>query len=199
MSTNFELAVEKTGRDYLQLELDLRGSAQLDAVEGESLRKAARSHPDPVARLVAKVVLDWAGPRGGDFKAALDYLALLPIKLAPTAMGTPSPMGTESYLSHHFADRVAELLALRLVKEEGWPHWKVVAIIFYLKEQKVPSTTAALIRLAIETPDPGWRGFALEAIREIDDRELGPKLTFEIARAHRSKRAVPSEVAALAP
>jgi hypothetical protein len=196
--TNFDLAVEKCGREYLELELDLRRSSQIDPLEAEELRKAAISHPDPIARLIARVVLDWAGPKAKDFKAVLDYLDELPIKLSRTAMGFPSPTGTESYLTFHFADRVAELLALRLVKQEGWDQWQVDAIVFYLKKHKVPSTTSPLIRLTIETSDNEWREFALEAIRKIHDPDLGAKLAFEIARAKKLKRLVPVAVRALA-
>jgi hypothetical protein len=198
MSITFERAAEASGGEFLQLELDLRASSQLDRTESERLRKAALSHVDPVGRLLARVILDWAGPREKDFKSALDYLEQAPIKLAPTAAGLPSAMGIEGYLTLHFADRVAELLAVRLVKEDGWPQWKVVGIIFYLKAHKVLSTTSALIRFAIETQEAEWRRFALQTIREINDPKLGPKLAFEIARAKKLKRPLPVDVKTLA-
>lgn len=197
MDAVFNLAMEKSGREYLEFEFDLRRRAHLGSAEIESLGRNL-AHPDPVARLLTKVILDWSGPRENDFKLALAYLDQLPIKLGRTAMGAPSPTGTESYLTLHFADRVAELLALRLVKEEGWPHWKVVAVILYLKAHKVPSTTSALIRFGIDTTNAEWREFALEAIHEIKDPELGAKLTFEFTRAKRLERMVPAEIKALA-
>jgi hypothetical protein len=198
MPHNFDLALESSGQRYLNLELDLRKDSQADGAEAEFLRLAADSHSDPVARLVARTVLDWSEPKGGDFKAALDYLDYAPVKLAPTVKGFPSPMGIESYLTLHFADRVTELMAVRLIKGEGWPRWKAVGIIFYLKAHRVASTTSALLRFAIETSEAEWREFALEAIREIHDPDLPAKLTFEIARAQKRGRAVPAEVRALA-
>jgi hypothetical protein len=197
MNRNFDLALRTSGQPYSNLELDLRQHAQVDASAAEALRKAALSHLDPIARLLARVILDWAEPKGADFKAALDYLEYAPIRLKRTAAGFPSPMGVESYLTRHFADRVAELLALRLVKESGWPRWKVGAIIFYLQAHKLVSTTSALVRFAIETDEADWRKFAVDAIREIQDPDLGAKLAFEIARARKLRRSVPADVGQL--
>jgi hypothetical protein len=197
MNTTFDLALESSGQPYLNFELDLRREAQVDPSRADVLRKYAASYPDPIARLLAQVVLDWVGPKESDLKAALAYLDYAPVKLKPTAKGFPSPMGVESYLTLHFGDRVAELLALRLVKEAGWRHWKVVAIIFYLKAHKRSSTTSALLRFAIETEVADWRKFALEAIHEIHDPDLAAKLAFETARARKRGHAVPAEVKAL--
>lgn len=197
MNHEFELAVESSGQPYLNLELDLRHDAQVDASQAERLRRLAVSHPDGVARLLAQVVLDWARPKGTDFKAALDYLDYIPKRFERTAIGYPPPIGVESYLTEHFGDRVVELLALRLVKETGWRHWKIAAITLYLQAHRVFSTTSALLRFAIETDETHWREFALEAVREIRDPELDAKLAFEIARARKRGRAVPPGVRSL--
>jgi len=198
MNRNFDLALDASGQAYLNLELELRQQVQVDSSLAQALREADTSHADLVARVLARVILDWSGPKAADFKAALDYLDYAPIRLKKTAAGFPSPMGIESYLTLHFADRVAELLAVRLVKEEGWPRWKVVGILFYLQAHKLTSTTSLVLRFAIETADAEWRTFALEAVREIHDPDLGAKLALEIARARRLKRAVPAEVKKLA-
>jgi hypothetical protein len=196
--SNFDLALGRSGQEYLNLELELRRSSQANEAERAALGQIAASHPDAVARLLARVVLDWAGPKQTDFKAALDYLDDVPIRLKKTALGFPSPTGTEGYLTFHFGDRVAELLALRLIKSAGWPRWKVNAIVFYLQAHKVRSTTSVLLRLSIESTDPEWRKFALEAVREIHDPDLPAKLAFEIARARKLGHAVAPEVRTLA-
>ena len=196
MSTSFALAVEKVGPEYLELESGLRQAVRSGPAGLESIRQEL-AHPDPVARLLAKVIIDWAGPRENDFKRALAYLDELPVKMKGTVLGTPSPSGAESYLTLHFADRVTELLALRLAKEQEWPNWKVLAVVFYLKAHKVPSTTSALIRFAIGTTNAKGRAFALETIREIKDPELAAKLSFEIARAKKLDQTVPADVRAL--
>jgi hypothetical protein len=198
MNTTFDLAVEKTGPEYLGLEADLRRSARSGSQELESIRKHLTS-PDPLVRLLATVLLDWAGAKESDFKSALEYLERLPVETRKTIVRVPSPTGTESYLTLRFGDRVTELLALRLVKEQDWPQWKVLAVIFYLKAHKVPSTTSALIRFAITTTNDKWRGFALEALREIKDPELSAKLAIEVTRARKLEQPVPADVRTLTP
>jgi hypothetical protein len=198
MNQDFDLAVESSGQPYLSLELDLRRDAQVDSSQAERLRRLAASHADRVARLLAQVVLDWASPKGMDFKAALDYLDYIPNRFKRTVIGYPPPSGVEAYLTEHFGDRVAEFLALRLVKETGWPHWKIAAITLYLKAHRLFTTTSALLRFALETDETHWRELALEAIREIHDPDLTAKLTFEIARARKLGGAVPADVRSLA-
>jgi hypothetical protein len=192
MNTTFDLAVEKTGPEYLALESDLRrtfrpGSADLDAVRKE--------YADPIAHLLARVLADWAGPKASDFTTALEYLDGIPIK--GSIIRNPPPVGVEGTLTHDFANRVTELLALRLVKEPDWPGWKKVAVVLYLKNHKMPSTTSALIRFAITTAHPEARKLAIEAIRGIKDPELAGKLAFELARAMKLELPVPAEVRAL--
>jgi hypothetical protein len=197
MNQDFDLAVESSGQPYLNFELDLRRDAQVDPSQAERLRKLAASHRDRVARLLAQVVLDWASPKGTDFKAALDYLDYIPNRFKRTAIGYPPPIGVEAHLTEQFGDRVAELLALRLVKQAGWAHWKIAAITLYLKAHRLFTTTSALLRFAIETDEAHWRELALEAIHEIHDPELDEKLAFEIARARIRGRTVPAEVRSL--
>ena len=196
MSTLFERAVEATGTGYLALETELRRVAPLQGPDRDAIR-AGLGHGDPMARLLAAVLLDWSGSRGGDFDGALAYLDRLPGKLSRTAMGTPSPTGTESYLTLHFGGRVADLLAVRLVKEESWPSWKALAVVFYLARHKQVDTTPALIRFAIETPVAEWRQLAIDAIREMGDPALTAKVAGEMARARTMKHPVPAEVRAL--
>jgi len=198
MSTAFDRALDATGADYLRRELDVRQAAPVDAAESARVREAI-AHGDPTARLLARVVLDWGGAKRADFDAALAYLDQVPGKLRRTAMGKPSPSGTESYLSLHFGDGVAELLALRLIKEDAWPAWKARAVVLYLTppRHRLPSTTSALIRFAIETADQESRELAIAGIRAIADPALASQVSAEIARARRLQRPVPAQVRAL--
>ena len=193
----FERALEATGPDYLRDALDLRQAAPLAPALNARLLQAS-ADGEPIARLLARVVLDWSSPKRADFEAALDYLDGLPGKLARTAMGKPSPTGTESYLTLHFGDRVADLLALRLIKQDAWPEWKVRAVVFYLTTHRRPSATVALIRFAIETPDGESRELAVAGIHAVGDPALRVLLADELARARRLRRPVPNEVRALA-
>jgi hypothetical protein len=197
VSATFDRTLDASGPDYLRGELDLRQAAPLDPALSQRLRQVS-ARGEPIARLLAQVVLDWGGPKRADFDAALEYLDRLPAKLARTAMGKPSPTGTESYLTLHFADRVAELLALRLIKEDAWPPWKARAVIFYVTAHRRPSTTTALIRFAIETPDAESRDLAIAGVRAIGDPTQATQVAAEIARAQRLHGPVPPEVRALA-
>jgi hypothetical protein len=192
MNTTFELAVEKTGPEYLALESDLRRTLRPGSVELESVRKDTR---DPIAHLLAMVLVDWAGPKAADFNAALEYLDRIPRK--GSIIQNPPPVGVEGYLTREFANRVANLLALRLVKQPDWPGWKAVSVVLYLKTHKMPSTTAALIRYAITTTHEEGRKLAIEAIQAIKDPDLSAKLGFELARAQALGLTVPPDVRAL--
>jgi hypothetical protein len=92
---------------------------------------------------------------------------------------------------------VTKLLALRLLKQDNWPHWQVVAVIFYLGVQKDPEITGALLRFAIQTEEAEWRGFAIEAVRAIKDPELPAKLAFERQRAKDLRLELPGELRTL--
>ena len=87
MNEQFDLALESSGQTYLNLELDLRRDAQADAAQSERLHRLAASHSDPMARLLAYVVLGWVSPKERDFKAALDYLEYVPNRFKRTAIG----------------------------------------------------------------------------------------------------------------
>ncbi len=197
MTSNLDLALAASGQRYLNLELDLRHEERGEPARSQAFRDAATSHTDPIGRLLAQVVLDWGGSRTEDYKAALAFLDYIPLRFKRTALGFPRPSGVEWYLTEHFANRVVELLALRLVQDAGWPNWKVVGIISYLETHKKPSTTAALIRFAIETKQDEWRQFALEAIRAFNDPDLQEKVMFEIARARKHGLTVPRTVSEL--
>ena len=185
-----------TGAEYLRLELDARQRAANNDVQKAALRRAT-SDADPIKALMARVVLGWVGEAEADYRGALEYLVGAPIRLARTPIGVPEPLAVEAYLTRNYAERAAPLLALRLLKEGGWPRWQVVGVLFYLEAHPDPITTSAVIRFAIETSEPEWRRYAVEALEKYTDPALAAKLRFEIARANTLKLPIPPEVRAL--
>lgn len=185
-----------TGPEYLQVELDARQRAAGNDVQRAALRRAT-ADVDSVKALMAHVVLGWLSGSEPDYRGALDYLAGAPIRMSRTPVGYPPPLGVESYLTRHYAERVAPLLGLRLVREGGWPQWKIGGVLLYLEAHPDPTTTGAVIRFAIETADPKSRSLAIEVLEKYTDPDFGKKLKYEIARANALKLPIPPEVRAL--
>jgi hypothetical protein len=193
MDALFEKAVVSYGKDYLEAELALRNGGSAATL---FLQKNL-THPDPVARLMARCLLDWMEGNRPEYIAALNYLDTLPKILARTPITSPDPTASARYLTKHYGDRVADVLALRLVKETDWPHWRVMAVLFYLQEHHLPSTTAALIRFAAQTGNERWRDTAVQAIKAIEDPDLPAKITAERQRLEKLQRVLPPPLAAL--
>lgn len=193
MDQIFQQAVVEYGPRYLQAEDQLRhgGTAAVDVV------RRNLAHTDPIARLIAKCVLDWLEGRGQPYQAALDYLDRLPERMAQTAARVPSPTGVAGYLNLHFGSQVADVLAMRLVKGSDWPHWRVAGVLFHLRDQKVFSTTSAIIRFAAETTNDAWMDLALEALTAIADPELAEKVAAERQRLAVLNKPMPPRLAAL--
>ncbi len=175
MDPVFEEAVNSSGPGYEEAERKLR-DARAGALP--TLRRNLH-HSDPVARLIARVILDWFEGSAQDYQAALDYLDYVPRRLARTPIGNPSPLGVAAYLTQHFGARVVDLLAVRLVKGTDWPHWRVMAVLFYLRDHARPSITEVLLRFAAGTQNDEWRGAAIDAIRAAQDPDLRAKIEAE--------------------
>lgn len=190
MATLFQKAIESRGNDYLDAEFLLR-QGNSDAINTLCQN---RNHPNPIARLMVESLLLWMEGKTSEYQAALDYLDYIPKRLAKTPVGVPPPIGVSNELSDRFGSRVADFLALRLVKQDDWPRWRVIGILFYLKEQKLPSTTSALIRFAAETENDEARSHAIEAIKAIADEELKVKLQIERSRLEAMHKNWPNEL-----
>jgi HEAT repeat protein len=191
----FRKTVELDGQPFRDAERELlQGGPAAAATLRQNL-----NHPDPVAQLLARCLLDQVEGRKPEYQNAIDYLNTLESMLAETPITTPSPTGAVSYLKKHFGDRVAELLAVQLVKGTDWPHWRVMAVLFYLRDQKQPSTTAPLLRFAVATPNEEWRATAIEAIEAIQDPNLRAKVAAERARLRGLGRDLPNAIDQLAP
>jgi hypothetical protein len=102
-------------------------------------------------------------------------------------------------LNERFGSRVADFLALRLVKEPNWPRWRVTGILLYLKEQKLPSTVSALLRYITETESDESRVYALETVQAIADPQLQSKLLMERERLNTKYKDLDKVLQSLAP
>ena len=195
MDALFQKAIESYGKDYLDAEYQLRqgGSAAMNTL------RQNRNHPDPIARLMVECLFLWMQGKAPEFQAALDYLDDAPKRVEGTRLLAPPPISIAYVLNKRFGSRVADFLALRLVKEKDWPRWRIAGILLYLEEQKLPSTTSALIRFASETENNEARGYAIEAIKAIADPDLKTKLGVERKRLEEMHKKLPEELANLAP
>lgn len=193
MDAVFAAAVRDSGSDYLDAERQLLdgGPAALAVLRGHL------DHSDPIGRMITRQLLDRMEGRASDIEPALAYLDGLPARIERTPLPAPPPSGVATYLGEHFQARVADFLALRLVKETQAPHWRVMAVLLYLRQQALPSTTTALVRFAADTRNEEWRETAVSAIRAIGDPALQPKLLAEGERLQRRGRELPHALSGL--
>ena len=191
----FQQAAASSGSHYMECERRLLAA---DKSVVATLQTNLRNS-DPMARLLAQVLLD--GRKGGtnDYRAAAEYLEWLVKRSPVTEGGPPSPPMLAKSLASAFDGRVVDFLALRLVKEdkEDLPGWLRRGIILYLQQQKSRATTAALLRFGVETKDEGLRDCAVDAIRSMPDPELPKKLEAEREYAKKQGLAWPSALEAL--
>jgi len=183
----------KTGEGYLEAERELRDGGS----EAEATVRANRLNPDPIVGLLARVLLNWAGQKGPDYDAALEYLDTLPAKIARTPAPKPSPSGAAGYLDFHFQGRVADMLTLRLVKEPDWPSWRVAAVLLYLEDHPDKATAGSIVRYAVETDDDEYREFAIDALKPSRGPDLDTLLDAERKRIEDVGKVFPNELAAL--
>jgi len=187
MDPLFERAVVSSGAEYLQAEEALRNRGPgAEAVLRDNLQ-----NPDPVARLIADVLLGWNGARAAEYEEVLTFLDDIPGKVSQTPIKVASPTGVAGTLTHNYGGRVASLLMLRLLKSPDWPRWRALAVLFYLEEQKLPALTAALIRFVVEIDNPDWSQTALQVLRATDDPGLRAKIAAERERARLLEKPFP--------
>jgi len=186
-----DIALYKTGREYFDAERAVRLASPSLLISDSS------RNTDPLSALVLDVLRQWRQSEAEEFDRALEYLDTLPAQIAKTPIVTPSPSGIAGYLSLHYRWRVADLLAVHLIKQTDWPQWRVSGVLLYLREQARPSTTAALIRFTCENHDEKWTAVAIEAIRASQDPDLSAKLYSEQHRAKSEKIPFPETLKVL--
>jgi hypothetical protein len=183
----FEVALKSEGRVYLEAEAQLLQSP-VAAVE---LRIRQRSE-NYFERALAKVILDALEGGALQNEAVLAYFAEIAAQKKLTPALLPRPAIVARDLSFRFGSRVAEFLAIRLVKDIDWRPWQVTGVILYLTEQKQPATTAALVRFAIDERREAWQQLAINAIKAINDPELPAKIASERRVAEAMKKPFPA-------
>jgi hypothetical protein len=188
-------AAASSGREYLSLEERLRTGGS----EATAALRRALTDPDPVTQLMARSLLAWMEGQAPECPASLEFLDAFERRLAKTPVGSPPPVAVAAELADRFGPRAAECLGLRLVKEIDWPHWRVMGVLFYLRDQQVTATTSALIRFAASTSNTVWQKAAVEAIGAISDPDLPVKLDLERRRLAESRRTLPEALRNLAP
>lgn len=193
MDAVFATAVREHGPDYLDAERQLLDGGPA----AQAVLRGYLDHSDPIGRMIARQLLDRMEGRAPDVAPALAYLDGLPARIERTPLPAPPPSGVAIYLSEHFQARVADFLALRLVKETQAPHWRVLGILLYLRQQALPSTSTALVRFAADTRDETRREAAVAAIQAIDDPALQAKLLAERERAQQRGDELPHALSSL--
>lgn len=190
LEATFQKAIQATGADYLTAEQTLRDA-------GSSLTPvlAKRRTDDPLSQLLATVLAQELSGGAAQHQAVLRYFQEVPKRLERTALGKPSPSGVAAWLEKHHADRVAELLALRLVKSAGWPHWQTFGVLLYLERcpgAHHPTVTFPLIQF-IATATGDTRKQALQTLVKMND----PSLSLQLERARKSQHEWPADLTAL--
>src|SRR5262245_4070266 len=89
----FERALASEDEAYRLAEEQLRDVADTAALQRQL------SHPDPVGRLMAAVLLESAEAKGDDFRKATEYLERAESRFAETVVGTPPVRGIVDNLS----------------------------------------------------------------------------------------------------
>lgn len=189
----FERAVASEDEAYQRAEDRLRAALG----EAAPTLRAKLSHTDPVGRLTARVMLEWAEASGDDFEKANQYLDVLAQRFSQTAAGMPPARAVVQTLSARFGSRLSELLALRLVKQTTWPSWRVMTALGYLDQHKNPATTDALIRFAAQTQVPRFQQAAAKVLAASGDPALPTKLAAEQRRLQQQGAALPTVLASL--
>jgi len=197
METNDLLrkAARESGDEYLRTEREIRSQGAAGAA---ALLRPHLNDPDPFVSFTARTLMGWYGPQAPEYQAALDYLDSLPKRIARTPVPTPSPTGAAAYLEQHFGNRVADLLSLRLAKASNWPYWKIMAVLFYLRNQGAQSATPGLVRFAAETSTDEYLNTAIEAIRRSGHVGVGREVAAEQKRAKDLNKSLPPALAAMA-
>lgn len=184
MQDTLDRALAKTGAEYVAAERDLAGAFRSGA--------SAPVMRDPVAQLVVTAARNWNGELGADYAGALEYLDNIERWVKGTAVGTPPPEAVATYLERHYANRVAGLMALRLLKQPEWPRWKITGVLLYLRKEGSGEGLPALLRFVHATPSAEYRKMALEAIMAARDASLDDKIAAEKAALEAKGEAAPA-------
>jgi hypothetical protein len=192
----FEAAVEAEDTGYAEAESRLR-----EAVREEPEQRAAVAarldDPDPMARLVAHVVLSDADLDESQTAQVDAYLARVERAYARTPARVPAVPAVVEELTARFGTQLGELLAVRLAKGSGAPLWRAAVSLAYLTRHPTSAATEALLRYAATTGEPRLQTAAAQAVAASRDRDIGRKVAAEQARLAAAGRRLPVTVTAV--
>jgi hypothetical protein len=191
----FARAVVSTGDVYLDAEARLRAIGD----EGLSVARSAGESLNPVERLLGQVILERGGERAREFDEVLAYLDGIGAWAAKTPRGEPSIDGIPIHLHQQYGDRVAPLLALRLIKCPQLPRWYAFGVIAYLVRERTPESTDALIYYVLGEPKQDRRRQAAAALITAADPLLYTKLRAARIRVFAVGDGWPEELRAIFP
>jgi hypothetical protein len=189
----FDAAVDAENDSYLEAETQLR-----DAVRAEPDQRAAVTarldDPDPLARLVAHVVLSDADLDESQAAQVDAYLVEVQQYYADTAARVPPVSAVVEELTAQFGAQLGELLAVRLAKSMGPPAWRDMVSVAYLTRHPTPAATEALLRYAARASVPRLQTAAAQAVAASRDPDLRHKLAAESRRLAANGQALPAAV-----
>ena len=190
-------AIASTNTVYLSAEKALLLAPQ--AVE--SVLSANLTNNDPVARAIARSVLDMRRRPDSPNNTALKILSSTEERSLKTVRGTPHPDVTASQLYASLGPAAAEYLALRLVKDAEWQDklqdWKAKSVLRYLHAARNPDAADLVIQFATETKRGDLRREAVEAFQGIDRPQLQRKLEAQRERLRNLGKVMPPELSTL--
>ena len=193
MEEVFERAVVSSDLAYLQLEEQLLAGG----ANAEITLRRHRRDADPVSQLLAEALLEATADGGRSVEKATAFMNLASEAAARSVRGKPSPIGLADTLTRAFGPRLAEFLAVRLVKESRPPDWRALATLAYLDRHKDPKTTDAVIRFATQNPVPELQRAAAQVLANSGDPALAQKLAAERERLAHADAQLPPVLAAL--
>lgn len=185
-------AVDAENEGYLRAEAALRRTPQ-----AAPALQAGLAHDDPIARLLAQVLLDAAESESDDLDTADRYLEVSARWFARTVAGSPPIRGVVDNLTARYGDRLAGYLAVRLAKVPAAPAWRAQVALAYLERHPTPTVTDALLRFASQTSEPALQEAAARVAAGAGDVALAAKVAAERDRLARAGRSLPGALAAL--
>jgi hypothetical protein len=192
----FDTAVDAEEAGYVEAEAALR-----EAVRAEPEQRAAVAarldDPDPMARLVASVVLSDADLDESQAAQVEAYLVEVERSYARTPALTPPIPAVVAELTARFGTQLGELLALRLAKGASTPPWREAVALGYLTRHPTPAATEALLRYAARATEPRLQTAAAQAVAASRDPDLRSKLAAETSRLAASGQALPATVTSM--
>ena len=190
----FERAVVSEDEAYERVEARIRQAG----AEAAPVLRQNLDHTDPVGQLTARVLLEWTEAASDDYVKAAQYLELLPGRFVGTVVQAPPVRGVLHNLNARFGSRLAEFLALRLVKQSQPANWEVLTSLAYLDQHKNPAVTEALIRFAVRAARPNWQQMAARVLKNLGDPALAARLAAERQRLAQAGRSLPPSLLSLA-